>query len=128
MVGNAQMTKNKETAIEKKAHKQALLDFRQQYFYELEKNLKVATKIRDGKSTKTMTCPYCKKKFTTKGTLDKDKNEAIKIISRMLAALQPDQTTQASAKSIAQQAQQIQKPGISPELQAKLDKLKTNVE
>ena len=55
----------------------------------MERNMMVAISIRDDPDSK-----------------DKDKNEAIKIISRMLAGLQPEM--KASAQSIAQQVQKVE--------------------
>jgi len=59
--------------IAKKAQQEALADFRKKHFKEMEINLKVAKSIRDNPDA-----------------IAKDRNEAIKIISRMLGSLVPE--------------------------------------
>ena len=102
MVGNAQMTDKK---IDEQA--KSIEQYKEQDAKNARKALLKITKSTSAK--------------------DKDKVEAWKLLMRMHKQLQPEKVT-VKASAIAQQAQQIQKPGISPELQAKLDKLKTNVE
>ena len=55
----------------------------------MERNMKVEISIRDNEKN-----------------LAKDRNEAVKIISRMLSALQPDKSD--SSKSAQQQAQKVE--------------------
>jgi len=57
--------------------KSYLRDFRERHIKELEKSMKVACQIRDDKKATA-----------------RDKNEAIKIIARLLSALQPDRTVE----------------------------------
>lgn len=116
----------KTKAVTKKAYQEALQEFRKKYFKEMKNNMAVAISIRDGEGTQKKTCPYCKRSFMIEGTANKDKNESMKLISRMLGTLQPERITTATAQaqSTAQQAQKIEKPAIKPELQKKLDALK----
>lgn len=65
----------------KEVLKTAIDDFRKKYIHQLEINMDVAIEIRDNEEATS-----------------RDRNEAIKTISRMLGALQPDrQTTQKDA-------------------------------
>lgn len=61
------------TTPSKKAHQEALVEFRKKHFEEMEINLTVAKGIRDNSKANA-----------------KDRNEAIKIISRMLGSLVPE--------------------------------------
>lgn len=91
--------------LQKQAHKEALREFRTKHFAEMEKNLKVAKSIRDSKEAK-----------------DKDKNEAIKIISRMLGTLQPDTVGKSQAAAVVAQLFDTKKPELPPAQREKLNK------
>ena len=72
----------------KKAYQDALIEFRNKHIKEMERNMEVAISIRDNPMAS-----------------NKDRNEAVKIISRMLAGLQPERKE--STQATAQQMQQL---------------------
>ena len=90
----------KMTTQAKKAYQQALAEFRDKYFKEMKKNLDVLIKIRDDSKAKA-----------------KDRNEAVKIISRMLGTLTPDKIVQKPPDK-----KQEKEPELSEALKADLDR------
>ena len=96
-------------STDKKAHQQALVEFRAKHYEkEMETNLTVAKSIRDNESAK-----------------DQDRNKAIKVISRMLGGLQPDRTATATAKA-GLATVSIEKPELPDTLKEKLRSLKAS--
>lgn len=78
------------TKLTKKVKEEALAEWRQKHFKEMNKNIKVMKAIRDNPDA-----------------TDKNRIEATKAIARMLGTLSPEKVTQATAKATAQQAQKM---------------------
>lgn len=93
------MTKNPS----KKAQQEALADFRKKHFKEMEKNLEVARSIRDNPDEAA-----------------KNRNEAVKIISRMLGSLVPEKIEPKSTAPPAAKERQLTKEEIA-DLNKQLD-------
>ena len=80
--------------------------WRKKHFTQLEKSLQVAIKIRDDSQVGS-----------------KDRIEAVKIIGRLLGALQPEKAPESKGKDISFESV---KPKISDSLREKLERLKKN--
>ena len=89
--------------LTKKAQQEALADFRKKHFKEMEINLQVAKSIRDNPQE-----------------VAKNKNEAIKIISRMLGSLVPEKM-EPKAKVIPTQKEKELTPSQKAEVEAILN-------
>ena len=86
--------------------KTELAAWRRKHFTQLEKSIQVAIKIRDEPESGA-----------------KCRAEAIKIIGRLLGALQPEKTPESRSKDISFESV---KPKISDSLREKLERLKKN--
>ncbi|MEE9510425.1 MAG: hypothetical protein V3V81_08025 [Candidatus Bathyarchaeia archaeon] len=95
------MTDKESRDPSKKAHEQALVEFRRRHFDEMEKNLEVAKSIRDNVKEAA-----------------KNRIEAGKLISRMLGTLAPEK---ADTKGRIQV--QSKKPKLKDKHRATLDKI-----
>ena len=72
----------------KKELQTAITDFRKKYIGELEKCLEVAIEVRDNKDA-----------------TPRDRNEAVKTISRLLGSLQPERIAPPTKKASAKEAE-----------------------
>ena len=121
------MTEKKTPAIERKAHKLALDEFRNKHFGQLENNINTLISIRDKEHKIELSCPHCKKKSEVdfaNPTVTKNRIEAIKAIARHLAGLQPEKENSATANVVTTQAQKMEaklSAAEEKELQAQLD-------
>jgi len=92
----------KANDLKQKVLKETLAEWRQKHINEWEKNLEVARSIRDDPQAS-----------------NRDKNEAIKIISRMLGILQPEKQTTKEKKEKAEKKE----PELTPEEEKYLEEL-----
>ena len=95
------MSKSMEK-LKQKVLKEALAEWRAKHSDQWEKNLQVAMAIRDDPDAS-----------------NRDKNEAIKIISRMLGILQPEKQTTKEKKEKAEKKE----PELTPEEEKYLEEL-----
>ena len=86
-----------------------IASWRKSHFKELEKSMQVAISIRDSEATSI--------------GAQKNKIEAIKVIGRLLGALQPEKVSDSRTK---EEKLDTLRPTMSAELKEKLARLKTN--
>jgi len=84
----------------KKELQQAITDFRKKHVGELEKCLEVAVEVRDDK-----------------GASPRDRNEAVKTISRLLGSLQPERIMPVNSNKPAKEAT------LPPEMEEELKQM-----